>query len=127
MTDKALIIYDGECVYCQNYVKFVRLRETVGPVELLDARSGDPRILEFQRQGHDLDEGMLFVWKGTVSHGSDAAHLLATLSTDSTWFNTVNKAVFSNKFAASVFYPLLKLGRRVTLKLRGRSMIGHQR
>ncbi|HUG62924.1 MAG TPA: DCC1-like thiol-disulfide oxidoreductase family protein, partial [Methylomirabilota bacterium] len=80
MSDPSLIIYDGECIYCQNYVRFVRLREAIGPVELLDARSGDPRVQEYWRQGYDLNEGMLFVFHGRVHHGADAIHVLAGLS-----------------------------------------------
>ena len=38
---RAMIIYDGDCVFCSHYVRFVRLRETVGPVALIDARSGN--------------------------------------------------------------------------------------
>ncbi len=29
MPDPALIIYDGDCIFCQNYVRLVRLRETL--------------------------------------------------------------------------------------------------
>jgi hypothetical protein len=59
-TDPALIIYDGECVFCNNYLRFVRLRETIGKVDLLDARSDDPRVKRYWREGFDLNEGMLF-------------------------------------------------------------------
>jgi hypothetical protein len=38
MSDEAaLIVYDGECILCQSYARLLRLRETVGKVELLDA------------------------------------------------------------------------------------------
>lgn len=119
----ALIVYDGDCIFCQNYVRLVRLRETIGNVELLDARSGDPRIAEYRSQGYDLNEGMLFVWSGRVHHGSDAVHVLSGLSTDTGWFNRLNRAVFSSRAAATLLYPLLKLGRRATLFARGKSLI----
>ncbi len=81
MPDPALIIYDGDCIFCQNYVRLVRLRETLGKVELVDARSQDPRVRKYQREGYNLNEGMLFVWNGRIYHGSDAVHVLAGLST----------------------------------------------
>jgi predicted DCC family thiol-disulfide oxidoreductase YuxK len=123
----ALVVYDGECIFCQNYVKLVRLREAVGKVELLDARSGDPRVAAFKRQGYDLDEGMLFVWKGRTYHGADAVHVLAGLSGDSGWFNRLNAAVFSSRAASRILYPLLKAGRRATLLVRGRKLIADSR
>jgi hypothetical protein len=65
MSDEAaLIVYDGECILCQSYARLLRLRETVGKVELLDARSSDPRVSSYWRQGYDLNEGMLFVYRG---------------------------------------------------------------
>ena len=36
---KSLIIYDGDCMLCHSYVRMVRLREAIGEVETLDARS----------------------------------------------------------------------------------------
>jgi predicted DCC family thiol-disulfide oxidoreductase YuxK len=119
----ALIVYDGECVFCQSYVRFMRLRETVGPVELLDARSGDPRVASFQRQGYDLNEGMLFVFEDRVYHGDEAVNLLAILSSSSSLFGWLNRTILSSRTAARLIYPLLKLGRRITLRLRGRSLI----
>ncbi|TIL36059.1 MAG: DUF393 domain-containing protein, partial [Mesorhizobium sp.] len=115
----ALIVYDGDCIFCQNYVRFARLRDAVGPVELLDARSGDPRVVGFQRQGFDLNEGMLFVFEDRVYHGEEAINLLAILSSSSTLFGWLNRRILSNRTAARLIYPALKLGRRATLRLRG--------
>ena len=121
--EAALIIYDGDCVFCQNYTRFVRLRDTVGKVEMLDARSGDPRVDHFWAQGFDLNEGILFVYQGKVYHGSDAVHVLAGLSSSATWFNRLNRAIFSSRLASMALYPLLKLGRRATLLARGKGLI----
>jgi predicted DCC family thiol-disulfide oxidoreductase YuxK len=118
--DEALIVYDGDCIFCQNYVRLVRLRELVGKVELIDARSGDPRVAEYWRNGYDLNQGMLFAYNGKVYHGSDAVHVLAGLSSSVSWFNRLNRAIFSNRVASTLLYPLLKAGRRITLLARGK-------
>jgi predicted DCC family thiol-disulfide oxidoreductase YuxK len=119
----ALIVYDGDCVFCQSYVRFMRLRETVGPVELLDARSGDPRVAAFQRQGYDLNEGMLFVLEDRVYHGDEAVNMLAILSSSLSLFARLNRTILSNRTAARLIYPALKFGRRITLRLRGRPLL----
>jgi len=121
--EPALIIYDGDCIFCQNYARLMRLREVVGPVELVDARSGDPRVRRYWRDGYDLNEGMLFVYRGQIYHGSDAVHVLAGLSGSSSWFNRFNRAIFSHRAVSTLLYPLLKLGRRVTLLARGKGLI----
>jgi len=122
MSQPSLIIYDGECVFCQNYVRFVRLQEAIGPVELLDARSGDPRVAEYWRD-YDLNEGMLFVHRGKVHHGSDAVHVLAGFSSESGALNRLNARIFSHRWLADLLYPALKVGRRMTLAVRGRRLL----
>jgi predicted DCC family thiol-disulfide oxidoreductase YuxK len=122
-TDPALIIYDGECVFCNNYVRFVRLRETIGKVDLLDARSDDPRVKRYWREGFDLNEGMLFVYEGKTYHGSEAVYILGGLSSGNSVLNRLNRAIFSSRVASQVLYPFLKIGRRLTLVARGRSML----
>lgn len=121
--DKSLIIYDGDCVFCQNYVRFLRLKKAVGEVELLDARSGDPRVAAYWKAGYDLNEGMLFVHKGSIFHGAEAVHVLATLTGSQDWLNRLNARLFSSKAAARLLYPALKAGRNLTLIARGRSKI----
>ena len=122
-TEPSLIIYDGECVFCQNYVRFLKLRQAVGPVELIDARSDDPRVSRYWSAGFDLDEGMLFVHRGSVFYGADAVHVLATLSGSSDALNKANAFIFSHRRLARALYPAMKLGRRLTLFARGRSLL----
>jgi predicted DCC family thiol-disulfide oxidoreductase YuxK len=124
-TVPSVIIYDGDCVFCNNYVRLLKLRQSIGPVELLDARSDDPRVAEYWRQGYDLNRGMLFVHAGRIYHGDEAINVLASLSSDSTFFNRVNGAVLSNAQTAKLLYPLLKLGRRAVLLLRGKKLLTH--
>ena len=38
------IVYDGECPFCTQYVKLMRLRETVGIVKPLNAREDHPVV-----------------------------------------------------------------------------------
>jgi len=120
---RGLIIYDGDCMFCQNYTRLLRLREAVGGVELVDARSGDPRVTHYWRQGYDLNEGMLFVYKDQVHYGAAAINVLASLSSSSSTFNRVNRAIFSSIRMSRLLYPVLKIGRHLTLILRGKHLI----
>lgn len=123
MDSQNLIVYDGECIFCQNYVRFFRLRDAIGDVELLDARSGDPRVSALWAEGYDLDEGMIFIHQNQIFYGSEAIHILSTLSSKSGLFNRLNAAIFRSPTLANTVYPALKLGRRLTLKVRGRKLL----
>ncbi len=125
MTDSpgAIVIYDGECPFCSRYVRMLRLRETVGPVRLLDARDGGPEVEAALAEGLDLDEGMVLLMDGRYHHGDDCIHRLALLSTGSGAFNRLNAAIFRSERLSRLLYPLLRAGRNTVLALLGRQKI----
>ena len=68
----AWIVYDGQCPFCFRYVALLRLRETLGRVELVNAREGGPIVDEIIAAGLDLDEGMVLKMNGRLYHDDDA-------------------------------------------------------
>ena len=44
----AWIVYDGDCPFCARYVRFVRLRDTIGHVALVNARDGGALVDEIR-------------------------------------------------------------------------------
>src|ERR1700724_2172745 len=118
---RARLIYDGACIFCDAYVRLLALREAVGPVELIDARSGDPRLRAYESAGYDLNEGMLFEYNGTVYFGADAVNILATLSTPVSTFNRINGALLSKRPVARCLLSYIKILSDNNLKAQARS------
>lgn len=103
------VVYDGQCPFCSGYVQLVRLRERVSVV-LVDARREPERAAAY---GLDLNAGMIADLDGVVHHGAAAVSLLSSLSRRPgplAWA-PLTRAV----------YPIMRLGRQVTLKVLGRS------
>lgn len=124
MSGKPLtLIYDGDCPVCSAYVRFVRLRESVGEVRLINARDGGAEVEALKRQSIDFDEGMVLLYDDRIYHGSDCIHMLALLSTNSGWFNRFNAAIFKSERASRLLYPVLRAGRNLLLRLLGKSKI----
>lgn len=117
------IVYDGECPFCRSYVRLVRLRQTAGRVDLIDARSSHPVAKELKELGFDLDEGMLVRIGEQTYHGAEAMRILTVLSTPSGLFNRIMRALFLSSARASRLYPVLRSGRNLTLRLLGRKKI----
>lgn len=117
--DKAWLIYDGECPLCKNYARYLDVRDAVGDLVLVNAREGGDMVQEVIDLSYDLNEGMVLKIHGRYYGGSDALHMLALLSGRRGFFSVANRILFTSPGTAWMMYPLLKLGRRIALKLRG--------
>ncbi|MDJ0933093.1 DCC1-like thiol-disulfide oxidoreductase family protein [Breoghania sp.] len=117
------IIYDGGCTFCSRYVTMTQLRDAIGTVELIDARSDHPFVAKVRAQGYDLNEGMLARYKGREYFGADCLHLLSMLSSRSGLDNRLMSTVMAHRPLAVTLYPALRLGRNMTLRLLGRQPI----
>lgn len=123
MIEGIQIVYDGECPFCSRYVMMSRLRENVGRVELIDARSAHPLVEEIKSSGIDLNEGMLARYGGKDYFGPDCMTLLSILSSGDTLPNKLVSTAFANEKLAGFLYPFLRFGRNLTLKVLRRSKI----
>jgi predicted DCC family thiol-disulfide oxidoreductase YuxK len=115
------LAYDGECPICQFGVRHARIRETVGEIRLIDARteSDHPVMQEIKARGINVDEGMIAKWGGNFYHGADALQLLAMLGTDRDWLNRLNARLFRSRTLSRLCYPFMRAGRRMALMAKG--------
>ncbi|MEM8984006.1 MAG: DCC1-like thiol-disulfide oxidoreductase family protein [Pseudomonadota bacterium] len=117
------LVYDGDCPFCSRYVRLVRLRDTIGPVELINARESHPVVDNLASAGYDLNEGMAFIQDEVVYYADAAIHRLALLSTPSTFFNRLNARLLGSSTISALIYPLLKAGRGLALRALGKRPI----
>lgn len=120
-----LLVYDKDCPACNNYCQMVRIRESVGELQLIDARESSPIMDEISAAGLDIDDGMVLKMNNQLYYGADAIHALALISSRSGVFNRLAYWVFKSKRVSHVLYPILKFGRMVLLKLLRRSKINN--
>lgn len=116
------LVYDMECFFCKNYVKLLKLRESTGGITLVSAR--DKEAVKALGLDHlNLNEGMALLLDGQLYYGDEAIHRLALLTTGTRLFNRINYAIFRHKALATLLYPLLNTGRKLYLKLAGKTEI----
>jgi predicted DCC family thiol-disulfide oxidoreductase YuxK len=123
--DELWLVYDGECPVCRNYCKYIRLRETVGRLHLVDARQPGPLMDEITRAGLDIDQGMVLKLRGQLYYGDAAIYMITLMSTRTGWFNRLAFLFFGTRLAARVFYPAGKAIRNLLLKLLGITYINN--
>jgi predicted DCC family thiol-disulfide oxidoreductase YuxK len=112
---KTVIVYDGECPFCSRFVAWQKLKESVGPVQMYDAREAGTLSTALWERGCDLNEGMVLIWNDQVFHGDDCVHRLALLSSGSGLFNALNARIFKSPRVSALLYPFMRGGRNATL------------
>lgn len=119
------LIYDRQCPACEQYAQLVRVRESVGELELVDARRDQRFMPEITRKGLDIDEGMVLKLNDELYYGADAIRVLALLSSRSGLFNRLNYHLFGARVRARMLYPLLRACRNLLLKMLRRTRINN--
>jgi len=117
------IFYDGKCPVCSRYVRYLRLSEGNTAVLLMDLRDHPEKVAEFNALGFNVDDGMIVALDDQTYHGAEAVHVLALLSTTSSFFNRCNRWVFSRRWLANLLYPILVSGRNLLLILLGQKKL----
>lgn len=121
MTNKIYFVYDGKCPLCQMGASLYKIKQSVGELETIDARSQhDHQIMqEVNEAGLNVDEGMVIKYQDKLYQGEEALHLMATLGADTDLFNKINNQLYKNKTIAKLSYPFMKVARNVALKFKG--------
>ena len=117
---KVEILYDGACPFCDDYVRYQRLRAAAGELELIDARTHREALDRYQLVPKDFEDGMVVVVDGTLYRGADAVHQLSLLSEPpARWWVRLVARLSRTSRGAHWLYPFLKRGRRIALALLG--------
>jgi predicted DCC family thiol-disulfide oxidoreductase YuxK len=114
-------VYDGKCPICNGAANAFMIKDVLGTLNLVDARTqkNHPVMIEINNLGLNLDEGMVIKFKDNIYHGSDALHVMALIGTNSGFFNKVNCFLFRSKILSKICYPFLRLGRNFVLYIKG--------
>ncbi len=123
---KLRIVYDGHCPFCDDYVRYQRLRAAGMEVELIDGRERRDAMVELGVTGAQLEDGMVVFVDGERHDGGDAVHVLARLSEPSPrWWVRAVAGISRSPRVARGIYPFLKFGRRIALRILGVSRFPH--
>ena len=111
-----LLIYDKQCPVCDNYCRWVRIRDSIGELKLVDARQDSEAMKQITDKGLDIDQGMVLKMGGIMYYGTDAIHALALISSRSNFFNRINYYIFKSKGLSRILYPIFRFGRKILLR-----------
>ncbi len=116
-----LLVYDKECPVCYNYCRFVRIRDSVGKLKLIDARESSEVMDEITSAGLDIDQGMVLKIGDVLYYGADAIHALALIGSPSGVLNRLNYWIFRSRTLSRILYPVLRFFHNLLLKVLGKN------
>ncbi len=50
MKNTLYLIYDGDCILCRNSAQAVKIKKSIGNLEIINARSDHPLVIEALQQ-----------------------------------------------------------------------------
>lgn len=123
--DGVWFIYDGDCPICNMAAQALRIKQTLGELHLVDARtqSNHPLLNSIREQNLDLDEGMVILHDGQLYHGQKALRFMSQYGDDKGWFNRLNRTLFWSETLSTLLYPMMRWVRNTLLKLLGKHPI----
>lgn len=120
---RAVILYDGECPVCGEYLSLLKIRERAGEVALVNARNRPDLVAGLRAVGYEINDGIVLAHDGSLLYGASALSLIAQLDGTGRRVNRLSAALFRAPLAGEAVYVLLKAARRLLLRLLGRDPI----
>lgn len=113
-----VLIYDGECPFCSQYVKISKIKKTVGNLCLLNARENLELVNKLRIHEVSIDRGIVAYYAGYLYQGAESMILVSRLSSGEQIVNRSIAAIFKNERLTRTLYPLLLFGRNLVLKIK---------
>jgi predicted DCC family thiol-disulfide oxidoreductase YuxK len=113
------IVYDGECLFCRNFIKLQELREDFEDVELIDARDpNNESVKALIEKKFKLNDGMAIIYGNEIYYGAHAVNYLSKVN-KKTFFGIIMRFLFSSKIVAVPVYKVLVILRKLYLRIVG--------
>ena len=123
ISKEPFLLYDGECPFCDNYVKLIKLKSILPDIQLLDAHCHKDMVDHFRKKGLEINDGMILSIDDSLYYGPDCIHALAVLTDNNTAFRKLNRIIFKNKTRAKLLYPILVHMRKLYFFIMRKSLI----
>jgi predicted DCC family thiol-disulfide oxidoreductase YuxK len=118
-----VIVYDGECPFCTDFVVLSDFTKMGYEVELVSARESKNELVKKLALEYNLDNGMIVVFKGQILYGSEAASFISSAHQGGSIKSALYRAALGGSWRAKYFYPVLVFMRKLYFKVLGRSLI----
>lgn len=120
--EKITLYYDGDCPFCTEYSKYVKLKQRYDII-ILDARTELDKIRYFNSKGFNINNGMILEIENNnaIYQGDSAILEIDRLLEHTTFLDKLRTAVTHIPYLMRLAYPIIKWFRYLTLKAMGKN------
>jgi len=114
-------VYDGDCPICTHAAQMLRIKKEYGELATLNARESEnhPLLLEINRRGLDLDEGMVICTGERFYHGKEALKFMSRYGDNRNAFMAFLTGLFWSEWLSRLMYPWMRGVRNALLRRKG--------
>lgn len=113
------LLYDGDCLLCQNAAWYFRLRKAAGELHLINLREHLSLAGWLKSVGLNVNEGVLVLHRGDKFFGAAALSYLNTLGNLDLPGGVFAARLLRNRLFSNLLYPLLRMARNILNWIRG--------
>ena len=121
MSPDVVLIYDGECPFCNKFANLVELRTKIPSFSILNGRNNIPLLHSLLKKGYDLDNGAILIKGNDILHGASAiSWICSEIKEPSDSLLELLRILFTSNKRTNFLFPFLLWGRRLSLTLKGK-------
>ncbi|MFK7942884.1 MAG: DCC1-like thiol-disulfide oxidoreductase family protein [Paracoccaceae bacterium] len=118
-----MLVYDGACPVCRQYVAWASLREAYPEIRLIDARTEPDLVAALRTRNIEINDTYMLQLDGERYLGAAAMARISALMEPETLVQRVLKQVTRSERLMRPVYPWLVRARKALLWLIGRDQI----
>lgn len=111
------LLYDKDCPFCRNYMKFQELKDAYKDIKILNARENYQLVKEMKLLNYNIDDGMILKLGDKIYFGDEVLNFLAKNGIKNNFINYLTNTLFKSVLVSKTLYPLFKYLRLVYFKI----------
>ena len=125
--NEIIIVYDGECPFCSDFVSLNRLKDLGYVISIINAREVDNPLIENFSKKYNFDDGMIVINDQVILYGYTAARFISNSYSQSSLRGLIYRTLLSNKTLGRISYKIFVKLRKLYLKIAGIKLINEKK
>lgn len=118
-----MLVYDGDCPVCRQYVAWTALSAAHPEIRLIDARTHPELVATLRSEGIEINDTYMLQLSGERLTGAAAMARISTLMKPQGRWQRIMQSLTRSERALAPIYPLLVRARKALLWIMGRDQI----